>query len=296
MTVGSPPSRTVTTELVVPRSIPTARAMGMASLPCAGWWCWFVESRSGPSLRGVRSTFLPTLTAAPGPVFPGCNEFPPPLPVATAPRHRPSPARTAPGRGRRPTSAAVWRSVPGFSADFSATRRHRPACEAVVHRSATRIGRLAAHFRGAPPPAVGRPASARPVHRRRRPARRLRARRDPATVPPPAGGAGCAGASTSPPTTSVRAEDGRPDAPASTASPSSSPSTARLRRSATAPPPDCGASRSARRTGDGLIRLTDPDARWRRGRGFRISRERRCDRHEVAVTGPVPPHHRRRAR
>src|SRR6478736_2169203 len=28
MTVGSPPSRTVTTELVVPRSIPTARAMG----------------------------------------------------------------------------------------------------------------------------------------------------------------------------------------------------------------------------------------------------------------------------
>src|SRR5215211_6790955 len=28
MTVGSPPSRTVTTELVVPRSMPTARAMG----------------------------------------------------------------------------------------------------------------------------------------------------------------------------------------------------------------------------------------------------------------------------
>jgi hypothetical protein len=27
MTVGSPPSRTATTELVVPRSIPTARAM-----------------------------------------------------------------------------------------------------------------------------------------------------------------------------------------------------------------------------------------------------------------------------
>ena len=27
MTVGSPPSRTVTTELVVPRSMPTARAM-----------------------------------------------------------------------------------------------------------------------------------------------------------------------------------------------------------------------------------------------------------------------------
>src|SRR3712207_6511125 len=38
MTVGSPPSRTVTTELVVPRSMPTARAMGGGlSLPvCFG--------------------------------------------------------------------------------------------------------------------------------------------------------------------------------------------------------------------------------------------------------------------
>src|SRR5690349_12329872 len=38
MTVGSPPSRTVTTELVVPRSIPTARAMRMASLPFVCGW------------------------------------------------------------------------------------------------------------------------------------------------------------------------------------------------------------------------------------------------------------------
>src|SRR3712207_6306845 len=38
MTVGSPPSRTVTTELVVPRSIPTARAMELASLPCVPVW------------------------------------------------------------------------------------------------------------------------------------------------------------------------------------------------------------------------------------------------------------------
>jgi hypothetical protein len=29
MTVGSPPSRTVTTELVVPRSMPTARVIGV---------------------------------------------------------------------------------------------------------------------------------------------------------------------------------------------------------------------------------------------------------------------------
>ena len=33
MTVGSPPSRTETTELVVPRSIPTARAMCVLLLP-----------------------------------------------------------------------------------------------------------------------------------------------------------------------------------------------------------------------------------------------------------------------
>jgi len=32
MTVGSPPSRTATTELVVPRSMPTARAMLMSPL------------------------------------------------------------------------------------------------------------------------------------------------------------------------------------------------------------------------------------------------------------------------
>src|SRR3954468_11287033 len=73
MTVGSPPSRTVTTELVVPRSIPTARVMGMAFLPfgCGCGWRR-VRGGAGPSwepsdhgridyLRGVHSTFLPTL-------------------------------------------------------------------------------------------------------------------------------------------------------------------------------------------------------------------------------------------
>src|SRR4028119_1736970 len=34
MTVGSPPSRTETTELVVPRSMPTARAMSLTWDPC----------------------------------------------------------------------------------------------------------------------------------------------------------------------------------------------------------------------------------------------------------------------
>src|SRR3954464_1610199 len=39
MTVGSPPSRTVTTEFVVPRSIPTARAMEWPLFRVLGW-CW----------------------------------------------------------------------------------------------------------------------------------------------------------------------------------------------------------------------------------------------------------------
>ncbi len=37
MTVGSPPSRTETTELVVPRSIPTARAMVLSSAGKVEW-------------------------------------------------------------------------------------------------------------------------------------------------------------------------------------------------------------------------------------------------------------------
>ena len=36
MTTGSPASRTATTELVVPRSMPTALGMGVASV--RGWW------------------------------------------------------------------------------------------------------------------------------------------------------------------------------------------------------------------------------------------------------------------
>src|SRR5687768_287393 len=52
MTVGSPPSRTVTTELVVPRSIPTARVMGMASLPCAGVLLGLVVEGSHHLARG----------------------------------------------------------------------------------------------------------------------------------------------------------------------------------------------------------------------------------------------------
>src|SRR5947208_13366708 len=44
MTVGSPPSRTETTEFVVPRSIPTARAIVVVLHACSdavSVWLWF---------------------------------------------------------------------------------------------------------------------------------------------------------------------------------------------------------------------------------------------------------------
>ena len=48
----------------------------MASLPCAGVVLVRVGSRARPALRVVRSTFLPTITAASDPVFPGHSRFP----------------------------------------------------------------------------------------------------------------------------------------------------------------------------------------------------------------------------
>src|SRR6478736_10392436 len=55
MTVGSPPSRTATTELVVPRSMPTARAMCVPSFDLC---CW-VWPAGGPLLSPLRSTLHP---------------------------------------------------------------------------------------------------------------------------------------------------------------------------------------------------------------------------------------------
>src|SRR5215213_4285007 len=71
MTVGSPPSRTVTTELVVPRSIPTARAMGRTSLSGYGGGAGLGSRGTRSALRGVHSTFLHTLTANSRAVFRG---------------------------------------------------------------------------------------------------------------------------------------------------------------------------------------------------------------------------------
>src|SRR6476469_6692462 len=58
MTVGSPPSRTATTELVVPRSMPTARAMCFPPLilqwgPCLLRWGRGVLSLSDSSSSGT---------------------------------------------------------------------------------------------------------------------------------------------------------------------------------------------------------------------------------------------------
>src|SRR3954471_11432425 len=77
MTVGSPPSRTVTTELVVPRSIPTARAMEWPLFRvlgcCLVYWkptghlAWgplnFPDQTNGSHHDGVPQarTFLPAL-------------------------------------------------------------------------------------------------------------------------------------------------------------------------------------------------------------------------------------------
>src|SRR3954466_4843356 len=51
MTVGSPPSRTATTELVVPRSIPTARAMVLHSLHVGNRGLGLLSDYCNASLR-----------------------------------------------------------------------------------------------------------------------------------------------------------------------------------------------------------------------------------------------------
>src|SRR3712207_8365858 len=59
MTVGSPPSRTETTELVVPRSMPTARAMEGLSLCCDGVVQVRRESRGAAPCAGSAQLSCP---------------------------------------------------------------------------------------------------------------------------------------------------------------------------------------------------------------------------------------------
>src|SRR3954470_23971009 len=84
MTVGSPPSRTATTEFVVPRSIPTARAMEGLSCALLTGWCW-----SGRRASGGRRDRL----------APGALNFP------AQPNGSPRPG--VPGGARR-VPAGVW--------------------------------------------------------------------------------------------------------------------------------------------------------------------------------------------
>src|SRR4051794_8834310 len=151
MTVGSPPSRTVTTELVVPRSIPTARAMGMASLPCSRGGAGSVSLVGrGPhgDLRGVHSTFLPRLTAGIAAMFPGCTvNFLSRTPTPVTPGSRSPPQRYGPGVATAGLRYGLRRVIHRF---------RRPPAEGVAVRP---------HCRNAPAPACRRRATVRPLLR-----------------------------------------------------------------------------------------------------------------------------------
>src|SRR4051794_38579443 len=155
MTVGSPPSRTVTTELVVPRSIPTARAMELASLPCVPGWFSDVWESSTRLARGPLN-FPAQTNGSPATCVPG-------PPASSRPDLR---------RGRRTC-------VVTDSGD------HAAALEDVVHRPAPPDPRAMSGnegWRRAPHVApLGRTAP-RSLHRRRRPSSRLPAPGDPPTA------------------------------------------------------------------------------------------------------------------
>src|SRR5688572_18389408 len=94
MTVGSPPSRTVTTELVVPRSIPTARAMGWPLFRVlkggTGPWKLRVSTLARGPLNfpdhhnGRRHVLVPRGRGSDAPTAP--MDEPPPLPVVVGPK------------------------------------------------------------------------------------------------------------------------------------------------------------------------------------------------------------------
>src|SRR4051812_49655833 len=163
MTVGSPPSRTVTTELVVPRSIPTARAMGMASLPLVYGWC--------------RVWWKPTDHLAWGPLnFPA-------HPNGRDPDHVPGVARFLP-------------ALPEFSAR-SPRAPPRASLEPLRNRESRRTGRLRrlrGGARGCPATGCWGPPPPPPPHREALPPppllRAAAASRARGFSPPRAGGAG----------------------------------------------------------------------------------------------------------
>src|SRR3954468_2920911 len=128
ITVGSPPSRTVTTELVVPRSIPTARAMEMASLPCTGW-CWSVPVAGGSRLAPGPLNFPAQPNGRHRDRVPGCAPMPRPRRAPARPhphRRRHRPRVRAAGRSPDATDRAVGALGPGDDGTDGTEGRRRP--------------------------------------------------------------------------------------------------------------------------------------------------------------------------
>src|SRR5689334_10387370 len=76
MTVGSPPSRTATTELVVPRSMPTVRAMVFPPGSCLSKFGSSLPRAGSPGLSPVRSTCSSGPTRGVAAVFPVSRNAP----------------------------------------------------------------------------------------------------------------------------------------------------------------------------------------------------------------------------
>ena len=227
-----------------------------------------------PSLRGVRSTFLPSLTAGIRTRVPGvATNFPAARQASPPPPHlRPcGPARRS--RCGLAASRSHWTDAagPASSTDPASSRatpwpavRRLPRC---IPSSAPRPSASSASSR---PRMRGEPATSTP-------------RSSTVLVrdvgPPPARGLRHAA-------DVLAVEDARPAAPGSTASPSSWSSTGRRRSSATARPRGCGAFPFARGC-RGRVRLTDPSAVATR-RGLRITQRTAADRRDGAAADPPP--------
>ena len=240
MTVGSPPSRTVTTELVVPRSMPTARAMGMASLPCTG-------AGAGPGAEGSHHLARGPLNF---PAHPnGSHRDPVPTPPNLFPR-RPCPP---PRRSRRIVAEAARTTLA-----LATTPR---LSRAAVHRSTRPASRApdARHSPGASRSSRAWPnASCGVFTAADATPRRLRAPRDPALLSTGPMGTPAAGRLRHRPTTSRGRRNG-PPTPGRLPRRRCSPSIGRGRPSVTARPRACGAC-PVPPVAATTLRLTDPDA------------------------------------
>src|SRR5688572_27869750 len=132
MTVGSPPSRTVTTELVVPRSIPTARAMGWTSLIWGTGSCWSRELSDPAHLAWGPLNFPAHPNGSLPTRVPGVVDV---SAVVRLSRRRPPVEPPSPGRSRR---AAAGAAVHAGSRGCTAA----PGAEPLIGRRSRRVSRL----------------------------------------------------------------------------------------------------------------------------------------------------------